>query len=70
MAKSGDQGCFDRSKARGQRTFTLVAQDASAPTVIAEWIKQNIETAPSTKLRDALESAMAMRIHVPRKRAD
>jgi macrodomain Ter protein organizer (MatP/YcbG family) len=59
-----------KAKARGQGTFTLVEQDRTAPVTIAEWIKQNIETAPDDKLRDALESALKFRRFNQRKNAD
>lgn len=65
-----DAGCFARAKARGQRTFTLVEQDLTSPSVIAEWVKLNIETAPPEKLHDALETAIAMRSWPDRKQAD
>lgn len=65
-----DNECFQKARSRGQQTFTLVEQDISAPTVIAEWIKQNIETAPAGKLIDALQGAIAMRGAKVRKHAD
>jgi hypothetical protein len=68
--KDKDRNCFVRAKQRGQLTFTLVAQDITAPTTIAEWIKLNIETAPAEKLREALDDAIAMREWPNRKNAD
>lgn len=68
--KDKDTQCHAKAKARGQHTFTLVAQDLSSPTVIAEWIKQNIETCPADKLRLALEDALVMREWPTRKHAD
>lgn len=65
-----ERDCFEKAKARGQTTFTLVAQDPTAPAVIADWIKYNMETAPEEKLRDALEAALRMRKHTPRKPSD
>jgi hypothetical protein len=59
-----------KAKQRGQSTFTLVAQDYTAPATIAFWILQNIETAPPAKLREALEDALNMRDFPKRKRAD
>jgi len=59
-----------RAKWRGQRTFTLVAQDESSPRTIAFWILENIETAPAEKLHDALNDALIMREYTPRKKAD
>lgn len=66
----GDMECFVRAKARGQKTFTLVAQDRTTPRVICAWIMENIETAPEDKLRRAMEDAIEMRRHYPRKYAD
>lgn len=65
-----DAECFQRAKSRGQSTFTLVAQDASSPRIICEWIKENIETCPSGKLFEALSRAIEMRNNPFRKSAD
>lgn len=67
---SDDAKCYEKAKARGDKTFTLVGQDRTSPTVICEWIKQNIETCPAEKLREALEDALAMRDLPGRKSAD
>lgn len=65
-----DAICHLKAKQRGEKTFTLVQQDMTGPSVICEWIKQNIETAPADKLRDALEAAIEFRDYSRRKRAD
>jgi hypothetical protein len=65
-----DAGTFRRAQERGQPTFTVVAQDKSAPSVVCEWIKQNIETAPPAKLYEALSRAIQMREFHFRKSAD
>jgi hypothetical protein len=65
-----DYAVFTRAKDRGQKTFTLVEQDRSAPSTICWWILQNIETAPATMLHDALEEALVMREFSKRKNAD
>ncbi len=65
-----DAVVFQKAQSRGQQTFTLVAQDYSAPLVIMEWIKLNVMTAPPEKLVDALLDAIAMREYQPKKRAD
>lgn len=65
-----DNESSQKAKWNGENTFTLRAQDASAPTVIGEWIKQNIETAPEEKLHQALDIAIAMRERIARKAAD
>jgi hypothetical protein len=65
-----DHKCFEKARARGERTFTLVAQDYSSPAVILEWIKQNLHVTPEAKLRDAFEDAMTMLKHPRRKNPD
>ncbi len=65
-----DTNIHARAKQRGQRTFTLVEQDASAVETIAEWIKLNIRTAPGPKLHDALETCIEMRAFPGQKNAD
>lgn len=65
-----DAECFRRARARGQSTFSLVAQDRSSPRVICEWIKENIETCPPSKLYEALSRAIQMRDFHFRKSAD
>ena len=70
IAREMDGTCFQKARARGDQTFTLVGQDRSSPKVICEWIKENIETAPEEKLVDALMDALAMRENSKRKHAD
>ena len=65
-----DGEVYARAKSRAQETFTLVAQDRTAPLIILQWIAANLETAPEEKLRAAFERAMAMREYTPRKWAD
>lgn len=65
-----DKDCYEKAVARGQRTFTLVAQDYTAPATICEWIKRNILHCPAEKLREALEAAIDMRGFEHTKRAD
>lgn len=62
--------CYVKAKMRGEHTFTLVGQDRTSPSVVCEWIKQNIETAPPNKLRLALKDALEMRETRNRKAAD
>lgn len=69
-ARTYENGCSERACKRGDRQFTLVGQDKSSPVVICEWIKQNIETAPSEKLVMALMHAIDMRQCTIRKTAD
>ncbi len=68
--KDGDSRVHAKAKARGQRTFTLVEQDASTVKTIAHWIYLNIETAPPEKLREALDDCIAMREFPNKKNAD
>jgi hypothetical protein len=65
-----DNRCFAKAKQRGQRTFTVIEQDKTAPSTIAWWILQNIETAPAEKLHEALQDAIDMRAYPNRKAAD
>jgi hypothetical protein len=67
---ASDANCIDKARKRGDEMFTLVGQDNSAPAVLCEWIKLNIETAPAGKLRNALERALKMRQRPGRKSAD
>ncbi len=64
-----DSNIHVRAKQRGQRTFTLVEQDASAVETIAYWILKNIHTAPGPKLHDALETCILMREFPNQKRS-
>lgn len=70
VQRESENNCIRKARQRGDLTFTLVGQDLLTPTVICEWIKQNIETAPPDKLRDALEQALEARRCGGRKRAD
>jgi hypothetical protein len=69
-AQAMDNTCYERARARGDQTFTLVARDRTSPSVICYWIMQNIETCPAEKLIDALMDAITMRGHPGRKDAD
>lgn len=62
--------CFRKAVERGQRTFTLVEQDASSVKTIAHWIYLNIETCSEDKLRQALEDCILMRTFPTKKHAD
>jgi hypothetical protein len=52
--------CYDKAK-ENEELFCLRAQDVTAPAAIVAWIGLNITSAPSAKLRDALECALRMR---------
>jgi len=68
--KDSDASCYERARAKGLDTFTLIASDLSSPKTIAYWILENIETAPMHKLVDALQHALVMRATPNRKHAD
>lgn len=68
--KKRDNNCYKKARRRGQLTFTLVEQDFTSPSVICEWIKQNIETCPAHKLVQALDEAIMMRNAPKRDQAD
>lgn len=70
MRDLSDNECFRKAQARGDVTFTVVGQDRSAPRVICEWIKENIESCPEDKLFEALRRAIVMRETLVRKDAD
>lgn len=59
-----------KAKERGDMTFTLVGRDMTAPRVICEWIKENIESCPEDKLWEALHRAITMRNLAVRRLAD
>ena len=65
-----DHSTFEKGRAAGEQLFTLRAQDRTTPSVIAYWILRNIETAPESKLRHALEDALRARKWPERKYAD
>lgn len=50
--------------------FVLRAQDESSPKVILHWMAKNFETLSIDKLREALETAIAMKAWPKRKTAD
>ncbi len=74
----GDE-CYRKAKEKGEPTFTLRAQDFTAPLVIIDWIREQVaqEIAPTgaarcsdEKLREAFERALEMRNWPHRKVAD
>lgn len=62
--------CYKKAKETGQKTFTLIAQDRTAPKTICQWIASNIGNASDDKLREALEAALTMRRYPHRRKAD
>lgn len=70
-AQKRDMDCYQKAKSRNQLTFTVVEQYMSAPLTILEWVRLNFVTAPIPKLRDAFETALAMKESlIPKKLAD
>lgn len=66
-----DNDCYTKAVKRGQRTWTLIEQDVSAPRTILFWISENLLTAPDAKLWDAFEDLMAFKNSaITKKQAD
>jgi hypothetical protein len=70
IPEDNDSSCYAKARRRGQKTFTVVEQDATAVQTIAHWIYLNINTAPGDKLRAALEDCIAWRDFRNKKTAD
>jgi hypothetical protein len=68
--KEADFQCFQKARAKGEPTFTLRAQDMTAPRVILYWMSLNCETLPNPKMADAGRIAFEMRHWPHRKLAD
>lgn len=59
MGYKKNDPCLD--KAFGdERLFVIMTRDMTAPSVVLEWIKQNISIQPEEKLREAFECALEM----------
>jgi hypothetical protein len=69
-AVANDATCYEKAKAKGEPTFTLRAQDMTAPQTILHWMSLNAETLTHTKLASAGAIAAVMRDWPHRKRAD
>lgn len=61
LAVKMDNKCYDKARARGEQTFTLIERDPTAPRTILRWIELNWDTASISKLRDAFEDALCMK---------
>ncbi|MCE7997067.1 MAG: hypothetical protein HEP71_34225 [Roseivirga sp.] len=59
MGYKKNDKCIEKAY-EDERLFVLMARDGSSPTVIGEWIKQNITTQPREKLIEALDCAIDM----------
>jgi macrodomain Ter protein organizer (MatP/YcbG family) len=71
-----DQDRHIKKALKDEIIFPLMARDASAPMIIAEWIKQNLFSQPPDKLHEALDCAIKManeheqiRLEVEKKKA-
>jgi hypothetical protein len=63
--------CYTKAQVKGEKTFTLRAQDIFAPKIICEWIKEGmLGGVPDDKLREAFECALTMRNNAWRKVPD
>jgi hypothetical protein len=69
-AIAADATCFAKAQAKGEPTFTLRAQDLTAPQTILFWMGLNAETLTHHKLSQAGSIAATMRDWPHRKRAD
>ncbi len=52
--------CYDKAEP-DEPLFVLRGQDISSASMVCEWIKQNIENASDSKLKEALSCALKMR---------
>lgn len=59
-SQESDYQCFAKARAKGEPTFTLRAQDVSAPGLIFEWVRRNMATCTPEKIADALQIYHAM----------
>lgn len=48
-----------------ERLFVLMTRDATAPRLVIEWIKENLDKQPEAKLREAFECALEMQRRGP-----
>jgi hypothetical protein len=69
MGYKSTDSCIAKA-ADNEMLFVLRSQDISSPRLVLEWIKENLETAPEDKLREAFECAINMKNWPNRKKAD
>jgi hypothetical protein len=60
MGYKKDDRCLEKAY-NDEKLFVLMARDYTAPLVIMEWIKNNLENQPREKLIEALDCAIEMR---------
>lgn len=68
--KAKDAHAYLHTCAPDDEVFVLKGIDITSPVAIAEWIKQNVGSAPPEKLHEALDCAIRMRAIEGRKIAD
>jgi hypothetical protein len=69
--RTRDYQCFEKARAKGEMTFTVVEHDLTSPLTILRWIELNFATCPREKLLDAFHDALNMRDStIPKKAAD
>lgn len=61
MAYKGNDKCI-KNAFDDEKLFVLMARDNTAPQVIIEWIKLNLDKQPIEKLTEALECAVHMQL--------
>lgn len=59
MGYKSDDKCIQKAY-NDERLFVLMTRDPSAPGVVVEWIKRNIDVQPPEKLHEALDCAIEM----------
>ena len=70
MSRAENDHCRQVADYDDMERFTLIAQDSTAPRTICWWILENIDTAPSDKLKEAFKCALEMRDYPHRKKPD
>jgi hypothetical protein len=71
MASAGEEAKnVEQFADPGEPLFVLRGQDKTAPGVVLDWIRENFETAPEPKLREAFDQALRMRAYPYRRTAD
>jgi hypothetical protein len=67
--KQSDNQCFLKALAEREPTFTLRAQDLSAPSIVRFWAAENSQLSP-VRLKEALRKAELMESWPNRRLAD
>ena len=59
MGYKNDDPCIKKAY-DDERLFVLMTRDITAPKIVLEWIKENLDNQPDEKLREAFECALEM----------